>query len=162
MDNTSTTLSNPSSQKLHRKKTKKTTSIAIKVLKAPLRAICKIRDMYILGMYKCAAGMGEPTNVYTSSLPKSYSTTSSRADDDYAELIRIASTRSLTKLDPEFLQRQKTTVVARSQSLAFGRIDEDKTCDYFGDDFKLNNSDHHQMFPRSKSHAAPPLTRMSI
>ncbi|KAI3726369.1 hypothetical protein L1987_66166 [Smallanthus sonchifolius] len=129
------------------KKTKKP-SIAIRVLKAPVRVVCKIRDLYVSSMYKCAAGMGGPTGPYTSGLPKSYSTASSRTDDDFAELMRIASTRSLGKrLGPEFLSPQQP-VVPRSQSVAIGRIDEDKSCD-FGNDFRLNS----EMFPRSKSHA---------
>ncbi|KAK1433151.1 hypothetical protein QVD17_10057 [Tagetes erecta] len=133
-------------------------SIAIRVLKAPLRVVCKIRDFYVSSMYSCAAGMGGPNGPYTSGLPKSYSTTSSRADEDFAELMRIASTKSLGKrLDPEFLARQQQTPtgVARSQSVAIGRIDEDKTCD-FGDDFRLRS----QMFPRSRSHAA--VSRINV
>ncbi|KAK9066989.1 hypothetical protein SSX86_014313 [Deinandra increscens subsp. villosa] len=134
---------------MEQKKSRKP-SIAIKVLKAPLRAVCKIRDLYISTMFSCAAGMGGPTGPYTSGLPKSFSTTSSRrTDDDFVELMRIASTRSLgRRLDPEFLAGQEPPVVPRSQSVAIGRIDEDKTCD-FGDDFRLNN----MMFPRSRSHA---------
>ncbi|KAI3785151.1 hypothetical protein L1987_44264 [Smallanthus sonchifolius] len=132
---------------MDKKKTKKP-SMAIRVLKAPVRVVCKIRDLYISSMYTCAAGMGGPTGPYTSALPRSYSTASSRTDDDFAELMRIASTRSLGKrLGPDFLSPQQP-VVPRSQSLAIGRIDEDKTCD-FGNDFRLNP----EMFPRSKSHA---------
>lgn len=136
---------------MSQKKTQKP-SIAIRVLKAPLRVVCKIRDFYVSSMYSCAAGIGGPTGPYTSGLPKSYSTTSSRADEDFAELMRIASTKSLgNRLDPDFLARQQTvvpTVMPRSQSVAIGRIDEEKICD-FGDDFRFRS----EMFPRSKSHA---------
>ncbi|PWA78442.1 hypothetical protein CTI12_AA206710 [Artemisia annua] len=144
----------------NRKKPRKPT-IAIRVLKAPLRAMYKIRDLYISSMYTCASGMGGPStnNPYTSGLPKSYSTTSSRPDDDFAELMRIASTRSLgNKLDPEFLRRQQSVgapVVPRSQSVAIGRIDENSACDDFGDDFRLKP----ELIPRSRSHA---VTRMNV
>lgn len=111
----------------------------------------KIRDLYVSSMYSCAAGMGAgPTGPYTSGLPKSYSTTSSRTNEDFAELMRIASTRSLgNRLDnDQFLGRQEKAVVPRSQSVAIGRIDEEKSC-HFGHDIRLNS----EMFPRSKSHA---------
>ncbi|KAI3669742.1 hypothetical protein L6452_41121 [Arctium lappa] len=139
---------------MDQKKPQKPT-IIIRVLKAPVRAICKIRDLYISGMYSCAAGMGGPVSAHTSGLPKSYSTTSSR-NDDFAELMRIASTRSLgSRLGTDFSGGQQTPpapVVPRSQSVAIGRIDEEKSCE-FGDDFRLNS----EMFPRSRSHA---VTRM--
>ncbi|KAI3777170.1 hypothetical protein L1987_46966 [Smallanthus sonchifolius] len=130
------------------KKTQKP-SIAIRVLKAPVTVVSKIRDLYISSMYSCAAGMGGPTGPYTSGVPRSYSTASSRTDEDFVELMRIASTRSLgSRLDPEVHGRQQTAVVPRSQSVAIGRIDEEKASD-FGDDFRLNS----EMFPRSRSHA---------
>ncbi|KAD4888284.1 hypothetical protein E3N88_20357 [Mikania micrantha] len=135
---------------MDQKDAQKKPSIAIRVLKAPLRVACKIRDLYISSMYRCASGMGGPTGPYTSGLPRSYSTASSRTDDDFAELVRIASTRSLGKrLDPGFIGRQQAVppVVPRSQSAAVGRIDEDKTCE-FEADLRLNS-----VFPRSKSHA---------
>ncbi|KAL8234156.1 hypothetical protein R6Q59_020256 [Mikania micrantha] len=133
-------------------KTKKP-SIAIRVLKAPLRAVSKMRDFYISSMYSCAAGMGGPAGPYASGLPRSYSTASSRADDDLAELIRISSIRRLNHLDPDLLSQQHTAVVPRSQSVAIGRIDEERSYD-FGDDFRLNS-----LYPRSRSHA---VSRMHV
>ncbi|XP_021994999.1 uncharacterized protein LOC110891648 [Helianthus annuus] len=138
------------------KKTQKP-SIAIRVLKAPVKVVYKIRDLYISGMYSCASGMSGSTGPYTSALPKSYSTTSSRASEDYAELVRIASTKSLgNKLDhiPDRIGRQQTqqsttTQVPRSQSVAIGRIDEEGSFHYT-DDFRLSSD---PMFLRSKSHA---------
>ncbi|MFS7973683.1 hypothetical protein Hanom_Chr09g00859541 [Helianthus anomalus] len=139
------------SPKVDQNKTKKP-SIAIRVLKAPVKVMCKIRDLYVSSMFRCATGMGGPTGPYSSGLPRSYSTASSRTDDDFIELMRIASIRSLgNRLDPEFLRRHQSPVppvVPRSQSAAIGRIDEDKACE-FGNDFRLNS----EMFPRSRSHA---------
>ncbi|KAK9054142.1 hypothetical protein SSX86_025219 [Deinandra increscens subsp. villosa] len=119
-------------------------SIAIRVLKAPVRVVSKIRDLYISSMHSCASGMGGPTGAYASAgLPRSCSTTSSRAEEDYAELMRFNSTKRL------FLAaQQQAPVVPRSQSVAIGRIDEDQSVD-FGADFRLNS----EMFPRSRSHA---------
>ncbi|XP_076940325.1 uncharacterized protein LOC143609455 [Bidens hawaiensis] len=121
-------------------------SFATKVLKAPVKVVFKIRDLYISSMYSCASGVGRgPTGPYTSGLPKSYSSASSRTDDDYAELMRIASTRSAG----DSVGRQKSPVVRRSQSAAIGRIDEEGSF-HFNDDFRVDTS---EMFPRSKSHA---------
>ncbi|KAI3736813.1 hypothetical protein L2E82_26800 [Cichorium intybus] len=107
-------------------------------------------------MYSCAAGMGGWSVYTTTCLPKSYSTTSSR-NEDFAELMRIASTRSLgNRLDGEFLHQQQSVApppVPRSQSVAIGRIDEDLPAD-FGDDFRLKP----EMFPRSRSHAVSSRT----
>ncbi|MFS7983238.1 putative forkhead-associated (FHA) domain-containing protein [Helianthus anomalus] len=137
------------------KKTQKP-SIATRLLKAPVKVMYKIRDLYISGMYSCASGMSGSTGPYTSGLPKSYSTTSSRASEDYAELVRIASTKSLgNKLDyPDRVGRQQTqqsttTPVPRSQSVAIGRIDEEGSFHYT-DDFRLSSD---PMFLRSRSHA---------
>ncbi|KAI3768257.1 hypothetical protein L2E82_18792 [Cichorium intybus] len=132
-------------------------SIATRVLKAPVRAICKIRDLYISGMYSCAAGMGAGGSAYTTTdLPKSYSTTSSR-NEDFAELMRIASTKSLcNRLDGDFLHHKQMGApppVPRSQSVAIGRIDEESPTD-FGDDFISKP----EMFPRSRSHAVSSRT----
>ncbi|XP_076943108.1 uncharacterized protein LOC143613225 [Bidens hawaiensis] len=127
-------------------------SFASKVLKAPVKVVFKIRELYISSMYSCASGVGRgPTGPYTSSLPKSYSSASSRTNDDYAELMRIASTRSAGgRLDhPDSLGRQKSPVVPRSQSAAIGRIDEEGSF-HFNDDFRVDTS---EKFPRSRSHA---------
>ncbi|KAJ0507386.1 putative forkhead-associated (FHA) domain-containing protein [Helianthus annuus] len=76
--------------------------------------------------------------------------------EDYAELVRIASTKSLgNKLDyPDRIGRQQTqqsttTQVPRSQSVAIGRIDEEGSFHYT-DDFRLSSD---PMFLRSRSHA---------
>ncbi|KAI3507744.1 hypothetical protein L1887_22737 [Cichorium endivia] len=103
-------------------------------------------------MYSCATGMGGGSVYTTTGLPKSYSTTSSR-NEDFAELMRIASTRSLGN---RFLRQQQSVArppVPRSQSVAIGRIDEDSPAD-FGDDFRLKP----EMFPRSRSHAVSSRT----
>ncbi|KAK3021913.1 hypothetical protein RJ639_045207 [Escallonia herrerae] len=114
-----------------------------------MRVLSKARDFYIRSMSECAGqvgfgasmGMGCPTP-HISSLPRSFSvgSTSSSYDQDFRELVRAASTRSLGgKVDLEFRQRQSpasgVNVVPRSQSVAVGRIDEDKPCE-FGEDFK--------------------------
>ncbi|KAK3006365.1 hypothetical protein RJ639_017476 [Escallonia herrerae] len=129
--------------------------------KAPMRVLSKARDFYIRSMSECAgqvgfgAAMGCPAP-HISSLPRSFSvgSSSSSYDQDFRELVRAASTRSLGgKVDLEFRRRQSpatgVNVVPRSQSVAVGRIDEDKPCE-FGEDFKVMTAD---MYPRSRSYA---------
>ncbi|XVF59237.1 hypothetical protein PTKIN_Ptkin07bG0260000 [Pterospermum kingtungense] len=139
-------------------------------LKAPIRILIKARDFYIKSMteYSDRIGygtvMGCPTG-QVNTLPRSYSvssTKSSNRDDDFRELVRAASTRSLgNKVRSELLQRQQarqspnSTVngannMPRSRSVGIGRIDEDKPCDEFEDDVKVVKTD---VFPRSRSYA---------
>ncbi|XP_047312749.1 uncharacterized protein LOC124916058 [Impatiens glandulifera] len=129
--------------------TKNTKLIIItRYIKAPFRVLAKARDFYIQSMTQCAGQMAYGT----SSMAKSFSVNSNRSiNDDYSDLIRVASTRTLgEKIESELLRRQQeSTAVAaaitmtRSQSVAIGRIDEDKPCD-FGDDL---------LFLRSRSYA---------
>ncbi|KAA8537868.1 hypothetical protein F0562_027552 [Nyssa sinensis] len=86
-----------------------------------------------------------------SGLPKSFSVSSSRSNDseDFRELIRAASTRSLAnrvELDMHMQQQMRrstavgmgsTEAMPRSCSVGMGRIDEDKACD-FGEDDNIN------------------------
>ncbi|RVX23922.1 hypothetical protein CK203_000746 [Vitis vinifera] len=84
--------------------------------------------------------MGCPT-AQVSSLPKSFSVSSSKSsgDQDLSELIKVASARSLSnKIELDLLRRQPsskspvtgTNVVPRSMSVGIGRIDEDKPCEF--------------------------------
>lgn len=134
-------------------------------IKAPIRILTRARDFYIKSMSNCASNvsnygslgaMGCPAPHVGTSLPKSFSVRSSASsnDDDLAELMKAASTRSLgKKIDLELLRQQQSPMggvnfVPRSHTVAIGRIDEEKPCD-FGEDFKLKTD----AFPRSKSHA---------
>jgi len=131
-------------------------------IKAPIRVLSKARDFYIQSMSECAGqvtyggGIGCPMPHVSPTLPRSFSVNSSRSwghdNDDYRELVRAASTRSLGKKVQLPEQRQSPVggvkVVPRSRSVAIGRIDEDKTCD-FGQDVKVKPD----IYPRSKSYA---------
>ncbi|CAD5176531.1 unnamed protein product [Musa acuminata subsp. burmannicoides] len=109
-------------------------------MKAPVRALCRARDLYVRSMNSCAGRMeyGPPLGCpHFEDLPRSYGLQSA-GDEDLRELMRAAS-RSLGTLPPP--------AVPRSQSVAVGRIDEDKPCDFgevaVGADLLL---------PRSRSH----------
>ncbi|CAL5197810.1 unnamed protein product [Lathyrus oleraceus] len=101
-------------------------------MKAPLRFMIKVRDMYVNGMIQCSrdlayvdqTAMGCPTQFY--SLPRSFSVSSTTSDEDFKELVRVASR---TVRDENLVE-----VVSRSRSVGIGRIDEDKVYEFGGDD----------------------------
>lgn len=143
-------------------------------MKAPIRILIKLRDLYIQGMNECSGrldygmAMGCPTP-QISTLPKSFSTNSARStnNDDFRELMRAASTRSQANKAQWDLPRKQQPAkspattrpnnFSRSRSVGFGRIDEDKPCDFGEDDIKVN-TDH--VYPRSRSYAVNMRTRV--
>ncbi|XP_022870854.1 uncharacterized protein LOC111390098 [Olea europaea var. sylvestris] len=103
-----------------------------------------------------------PTNVR--GLPKSYSvnSTMSSESEDFRELVRASSTRSIgSRIDLDlYLQEQKNIgpvseaemrPMPRSSSVAMGSIDEDRPCCYFGE--MAVNLKRELKYPRSRSHA---------
>ncbi|XP_057501670.1 uncharacterized protein LOC130785505 [Actinidia eriantha] len=149
------------------KKARKESKIS-RYFKAPFRVLAKAHDFYINSLIQCAGraefggAMTGPTAQVSSSLPKSFSVNSSKAsdDEDLRDLIRAASTRSLSnKVQLELLRRQQfpvaaVEVVPRSQSAGIGRIDEDKPCEFEEGDVKVNTD----VYPRSKSYAVSKRT----
>ncbi|GAV57719.1 hypothetical protein CFOL_v3_01255 [Cephalotus follicularis] len=138
-------------------------SILIRFLKAPFRILIKARDFYIQSMTECSGRIGNDSVVgcptgHVNNLPKTFSvssTKSSRSDEDLRELMRIASTRPglSNKIQLDVLQKlQPPTTgvkdVPRSHSVAIGKIDEDKECE-FGEISKLKTD----FYPRSRSSA---------
>ncbi|XP_010942045.1 uncharacterized protein [Elaeis guineensis] len=116
--------------------------------RAPLRVLCRARDLYVRSLNGCAgrvqygAAIGYPT---FATVPRSYSVGSARtsaSDEDLRELIRAASQGRAG-----LLNARDGVVVPRSQSVAIGRIDEDKPCD-FDDDVRVGSD---LLFPRSRS-----------
>ncbi|KAM3286091.1 hypothetical protein CQW23_05350 [Capsicum baccatum] len=131
-----------------------------KCIKAPIRILSKARDCYVHSLMDCSGKIGYGSVIgvpQISALPRSFSTNSSvssSCDEDFRELVRIASRKSLVRKVEADLLRQKSlaknavnvNAVPRSRSAAIGRIDEDKPCD-FGDDVKVNTD----VFTRSRS-----------
>ncbi|XAR57697.1 hypothetical protein NMG60_11025940 [Bertholletia excelsa] len=150
-----------------KKATKSKEGTLSRCLKAPFRFLGKFRDLYINSMTQCAGrvecggAMGGPGTQISTQLPRNFSVSSERStakDEDLAELIRIASTRSLgNKVELELHRRQQqsqkaaATGMPRSQTVGIGvgigRIDEDAPCE-FGD-VKVNA----ELCPRSRSYA---------
>ncbi|XP_022132695.1 uncharacterized protein LOC111005494 [Momordica charantia] len=134
------------------------------LVKASGRLLSRVRDFYIRSLTECSnhldygMALTGPAGQLPTHLPKSYSvgsTASSHGGDDYSELLRAASTRSLSKkIEPDLQAARKSPMagpnnVPRSQSVGIGRIDEEKTYE-FEEDFKPSNSD---AYPRSRSYA---------
>lgn len=144
----------------------------MRIITLPFRALGKVRDMYVRGMTSAEinygyAVAGDDAGRF-SSLPKSYSSRSSRPaeTDDFAELIRAASARSYGSridVDKIFGQPQRSeppetkTVeelgskrLPKCSSVGMAKIDEENTCDFGmdgGDSWKPD------LFPRSRSYA---------
>ncbi|KAJ8506704.1 hypothetical protein OPV22_007590 [Ensete ventricosum] len=124
-------------------------------MKAPLRALGHARDFYVRSMNSCASRMeygpalGCPQ---LGSLPRSYSlhqsTRSSASDEDLRQLTRAASLRRALSRSPGHGTPPPPPAVPRSQSVAIGRIDEDKPCE-FGD-AKVGAD---WLLPKSRSYA---------
>ncbi|KAL6012947.1 hypothetical protein ACLOJK_003436 [Asimina triloba] len=121
----------------------KTISKLSRCVKAPMRVLCRARDLYVKGMNAYAGRM-------PSSLPKSFSVCSSeiRPSDesgDLRTLMRVASQRrqkeeNMAKQLDE--QQQQVTGTSRtsnysrlpkSLSVGMGKIDEDKPCNFAED-----------------------------
>ncbi|CAH1418502.1 unnamed protein product [Lactuca virosa] len=132
---------------------------------SPMRFFNKFGDLYVKIMSKWANHL-ESTGVNVTTLPRSFSVSSSRlssGDQDLVELMRIASRRGLAKkVESEFLRqkglahgstRMNDGLHSRSVGV-MGKIDEDESFDFGGgNDFKINGVN----FARSRSHVG--LTR---
>ncbi|XP_056161185.1 uncharacterized protein LOC115676963 [Syzygium oleosum] len=129
-----------------------------KLWKAPIRILIKARDFYVRSLTDCSGHigygsvMGCPTG-QINTLPRSFSVSSTKsgstaADEDFRELVRLASLRSLSnKVGLDLTRTQHVAgqspaattnkkmpmVMPRSFSTGIGRIDEDKPCE-FGED----------------------------
>ncbi|KAF3439078.1 hypothetical protein FNV43_RR17353 [Rhamnella rubrinervis] len=137
-----------------------------RMMKCFVRVFAKMRDSYVQGMTECSGKFdyGTPiTGSALATLPRSYSVSSTRSndDEDFRELVRAASRRCLgDKLEADLLRKQQAgnkppmgggvpNNMPRSQSVGIGRIDEDGPCDFEGD-AKLKTD---LLYPRSRSYA---------
>ncbi|XP_059281590.1 uncharacterized protein LOC132035349 [Lycium ferocissimum] len=132
----------------------------IRILSLPWKALIKARDCYVGTMTNYAV-------VNPRSLSKSYSVTSTRSDDseDFRDLVRAASARSMgenfelnlliqQQIRQQLQQQMPSRKVPRSVSVGMGRIDEDKPF-VLGDqeDVSMMLMKNDLKYPRSRSHA---------
>ncbi|CAN6286951.1 unnamed protein product [Urochloa humidicola] len=111
--------------------------------RAPLRALVRARDLYVSRMAACAGGGGGRGLVGLVAMPRCQShgfyrsAAGAGGDDDVRELIRAAS-----RAGPP-----RAGAAPRSQSVAIGRIDEDRPCEFGMEDEERAQA----LGPRSKS-----------
>ncbi|KAK7291046.1 hypothetical protein RIF29_05907 [Crotalaria pallida] len=148
-------------------------SLFMRMITSSIRALGKARDMYVRSITNCGHSMsyGSPTMQYGggrfSNLPRSYSTAtstrSSEENEDFAELIRAASARTLgSRIDMDLLLRQQqqqqqqqkqqqlhSKGLPKSTSVGMAKIDEDMPFELSdgGVSFKPDS------YPRSRSYA---------
>ncbi|XP_078430514.1 uncharacterized protein LOC144702368 [Wolffia australiana] len=122
-----------------------------RVVRAPFTALRFLRDFYVRSITSCAANGRVGVVAGSAGLPRSYSLNPSRvsssSETDLRELVRAASQGAMGSLNRGV---GFGPVVPRSQSVAVGRIDEDKPCDFSGE-VGLGPL----VFPRSRSCAVP-------
>lgn len=140
---------------------KEKTSTASKLsrcLKAPIRVLCRARDLYVKSMTGCAGRVHY--SVSGSTLPRSFSVNSSRMseDEDIRALMRALSQRSQMEAAAASATAESMRSargLPKSNSMGIGRIDEEKPC-YFPDELKVKSDV--SMYPRSRSYAVPKRT----
>ncbi|KAE8658790.1 FKBP-type peptidyl-prolyl cis-trans isomerase family protein [Hibiscus syriacus] len=137
----------------------------MRFITVPLKALGKARDLYVRSFTSCASSVsyGHAAEQY-SGLPRSFSLISATSDDkdDFRELIRAASVRSLGHrdgLDMLFRQQQQQRVrmgskgLPKSSSVAMGRIDEENPCEFEENEAAVVDKKRDLLYPRSKSYA---------
>ncbi|CAL0319058.1 unnamed protein product [Lupinus luteus] len=120
----------------------------LRIITTPFRALVKARDIYVKSITTCGNNMNysnpvDPAGRF-STLPRSYSVATSRSgnNEDFAELMRAASARTLVnRIDVDNLvlkQKQEQNMsrehvgangLPKSTSVGMARIDEDMACD---------------------------------
>lgn len=126
-------------------------------LKAPIRGLITARDFYVRAMINLAGRFSHVDGVYAcpttqvTTLPRSFSLHSNTRDDDFSELVRVASIRCLEdRIDLDFQPVKASKIVPRSKSSSgVARIDEEHSFDVC--DNKVLNLRAADLFPKSRS-----------
>ncbi|XP_028806949.1 uncharacterized protein LOC114761692 [Neltuma alba] len=138
----------------------------VRFITSPIRALGRARDFYVRNITKCGYNMNYSNPVDAAgrfaAFPRSYSANTSRSEDseDFAELVRAASARTLVdRIDMDLVMKQQATAqqqqslgsrgLPKSTSVGMTKIDEDKPYD-FADG---GNNGVADLYPRSRSYA---------
>ncbi|KAK7351577.1 hypothetical protein VNO77_11133 [Canavalia gladiata] len=110
----------------------------VRIITTPIRVLGKAKDMYVRSITKCGHNMNYSNPVDAAgrfeALPRSYSAATSRSEnEDFAELLRAASARTLVnRIDMDLVLKQQASAqpvssngLPKSTSVGMGRIDED-------------------------------------
>ncbi|CAJ1973481.1 unnamed protein product [Sphenostylis stenocarpa] len=136
------------------------------IITTPFRVLGKAKDAYVRSITKCGHNMNYSNPVDAAgrfeALPRSYSVATSRSDnEDFAELLRAASARTLVnRIDVDLVLKQQAQAQAqtrpvssnglpKSTSVGMGRIDEDTPYDLSEGDVPAVP----KPYPRSRSYA---------
>ncbi|XP_027333549.1 uncharacterized protein LOC113848293 [Abrus precatorius] len=132
-------------------------SVLVRIMGSPIRALGKARDMYVRSITNCGQNMsyGNPMDSAGrfSALSRSHSAATSRSEgnEDFAELVRAASARTLVnRIDMDLVLKQhhgNSTGLPKSSSVGMAKIEEDKA---YESESEGGVSDP---YPRSKSYA---------
>ncbi|WCJ35595.1 hypothetical protein M5689_016841 [Euphorbia peplus] len=139
----------------------------MKIVTLPVKILGKARDLYVKSMTSCAssASCSHTMSLPNGHLPKSYSVSSSVSSnhdsDDFRDLIRAASVRSMghkNEIDMLLHEvRQNSKPLPKSCSVGMGgfmgRIDEDKVEEDGSVNGGVKSMAAAEMYPRSKSYA---------
>ena len=129
----------------------------MRFITSPFRALGRARDLYVRSITKCGHNMNYTSPVGAggmfSTIPRSYSLNTSRSEhesEDFAELMRAASARTLVeRIDMELVMKQQkereAKELAKSRSVGMAKIEEDKACEF--------EDDVGDLYPRSRSYA---------
>lgn len=135
----------------------------VRIMASPIRALGKARDMYVRSITNCGQHVsyygGDPTEGagrFSRSHSVATSTRSEVVSEDYAELLRAASARTLAnRIDMDLVLKQqqhanslKGNNLPKSSSVGMARIDEDKPYDSEGGVAFVTDP-----YPRSRSYA---------
>ena len=134
----------------------------VRIITSPIRALYKARDFYIRSITNCGDQMNYSNPMDAAgrfeALPRSYSVATARSDEneDYKDLVRAASARTMAdRIDMDLILRQQreaadTKGLPKSSSVGMGRIDEDKAVDFAEANGTAVGSN---FYPRSRSYA---------
>ncbi|GLJ28388.1 hypothetical protein SUGI_0558690 [Cryptomeria japonica] len=116
---------------------------------SPIPYLVKARDFYMRSISECAgranySGLG----VSMAAPPKSFSSSTVRNDDEFAELVRAASQTS--KSSPGAQGSEIPRSFSTNAAPCVGRIDEESPC-YFGGSFRKNVVQSDLRYPRNRS-----------
>ncbi|KAF8110032.1 hypothetical protein N665_0088s0046 [Sinapis alba] len=160
----------------------------LRIISTPFRALGKARDLYVRSITGCASRTQYPSSSSSSvstAFPRSKSSSSAAfsssastrrttdfgIDDDYSELVRAASVRSLghkneidmfiqekvkqEKLQQEIMQKKmkKHGGLPKSSSVGMARIDEEEEGEEGSVNLKTTKKVSELLYPRSKSYA---------
>ena len=148
----------------------------LRIISAPLRALGKARDFYVRSItgcsarthYSSAASVSTPFPRSRSSSSAAFSSSASTRrttdfgiDDDYSELVRAASVRSLghtNEIDMflhEKLQQEKLRQrgLPKSSSVGMAKIEEEDEAEEGSVNPKMAKKVSDLKYPRSKSYA---------